>query len=83
MVRAQMLKWGNSLAVRIPKAVAEQAKLAEGDALELEVSIDGTVQLQRAGKVPTLSQLVAQITPENRYEETAWGPDVGKEKVEW
>jgi antitoxin MazE len=78
-----MLKWGNSLAVRIPKAVAEQAKLSEGDALELEVSHDGTVQLQRVGKVPTLAQLVAQITPENRYEETSWGGDVGKEKVEW
>ena len=82
-MRAQMLKWGNSLAVRIPKAVAEQAKLSEGDALELEVAADGTVQLQRAGKVPTLAQLVAQITPENRYEEVSWGADVGKEKVEW
>ncbi|HEY3930357.1 MAG TPA: AbrB/MazE/SpoVT family DNA-binding domain-containing protein [Candidatus Koribacter sp.] len=82
-MRAQMLKWGNSLAVRIPKVVAEQAKLSEGDALELEVSQDGTVQLQRVGKVPSLAQLVAQITPENRYEETDWGADIGREKVEW
>jgi len=29
--------------------------------------------------VPTLEELVAQITPENRYEETDWGPPVGKE----
>jgi antitoxin component of MazEF toxin-antitoxin module len=31
----------------------------------------------------TLEELVLQITPENRYREIDWGPDVGKEIVEW
>ena len=82
-MRAQMSKWGNSLAVRIPKAVAEEANLREGDAIEIEVDADGTVQLLRLGKVPTLAQLVSQITPENRYPELSAGPEVGKEAVEW
>jgi antitoxin MazE len=82
-MKAQMLKWGNSLAVRIPKPIAEQAKLKAGDALEIEVAAEGTVQLQRMGKIPTLAQLVSQITPENRYEEIATGPEIGKETVEW
>jgi antitoxin component of MazEF toxin-antitoxin module len=30
-----------------------------------------------------LEELVAQITPENRYAETDWGPEVGQEKIEW
>jgi antitoxin MazE len=82
-MRAQMQKWGNSLAVRIPKPIAEEAKLNEGDPLELEVAPDGTIRVQRVCKVPTLSELVSKITPENRYEELSWGNDIGKEKVDW
>ena len=81
-MKAQMVKWGNSLAVRIPKPVAEEAKLKEGDALEIE-AVEGRVELRRASKVPTLASLVAQITPENRYAEVATGAEVGKEAVEW
>ena len=81
-MRAQMLKWGNSLAVRIPKPVAEEANLKAGDAIEIEVA-EGSVQLFRVGNVPTLAQLVSQITPENRYPELSTGPEVGKEAVEW
>ena len=82
-MRAPMLKWGNSLAVRIPKSIAEEARLKEGDALEIEVASEGSVQMQRVGKMPTLAQLVSQITPENRYAEISSGPEVGKEVTEW
>jgi len=54
-MRAQMLKWGNSLAVRIPKTIAEEAKLKAGDCLEIEVAAGGTVQLHRVGRIPTLA----------------------------
>ena len=82
MPKAQMAKWGNSLAVRIPKEVAEQARLQEGDAIVIKAA-KGKIELRRAEQIPTLEELVAQITPENRYSETDWGPDVGREKVEW
>jgi antitoxin MazE len=82
-MRAQIQKWGNSLAVRIPKPIADEAKLRAGDPLEIEVAPEGAVQLHRVGKVPTLAALVARITPENRYEEIPTGPAVGKESVEW
>lgn len=82
-MRAQMLKWGNSLAVRIPKALAEEADFREGDQLEIGLVPGVGVQLQRVGKVPTLTQLVAQITPENRYQEISTGRAVGREDVEW
>jgi len=81
-MKAQMVKWGNSLAVRIPKPVAEEARLKEGDALEIEVA-DGRVELRRVSKVPSLATLVSQITPENRYAEVTTGTEVGKEAVEW
>jgi hypothetical protein len=33
--------------------------------------------------MPTLKELVAQITPENRYDEIPSGPERGKERLEW
>lgn len=82
-MRAQMLKWGNSLAVRIPKSIAEEAKLRAGDPLEIQVSPEGAVQLHRPDKVPTLASLISRITPENRYEEIGSGRELGKESIEW
>jgi hypothetical protein len=32
---------------------------------------------------PTLSELVARVTPKNRYDQTDWGPEQGREKVFW
>ena len=78
MRKAQIVKWGKSLAVRIPKAVVEEARPQEGDAVSIEV-LDGHVELRRAKRIPTLEELVAQITPENRRGEIDWGPAVGKE----
>lgn len=72
------MKWGKGLAVRIPKPVAEQARLQEDDAVSIEV-MKGRVKLRCAERIPTLEELVAQITPENRYGEIDWGPAVGKE----
>ena len=81
-MKAQMVKWGNSLAVRIPKPIIEEARFKEGDFLEIEAG-DGHIELRRATKIPTLAQLVSQITPDNRYSEISTGPEVGKERVEW
>jgi antitoxin MazE len=78
-----VLKWGNSLAVRIPKPVADEAHLQVGDPLEIAIGADGVVEMHRIGEIPTLAQLVAQITPENRYTEISLGPEIGREAVEW
>jgi antitoxin MazE len=82
MPKAQLAKWGNSLAVRIPKVVAEQARIREGDAILIEV-VNGRVELRPVDRVPSLEELVAQITPENGYGETAGGCARGKEIVVW
>jgi antitoxin component of MazEF toxin-antitoxin module len=75
-MKAQMVKWGNCLAVRIHKPVAEEAKFKEGDSLEIE-AVEGRVELHRASRMPTLAKLVSQATSENRYAEI--GAEVGKE----
>ncbi|MBZ5571404.1 MAG: AbrB/MazE/SpoVT family DNA-binding domain-containing protein [Acidobacteriia bacterium] len=82
MASAQIVKWGNSLAVRIPKPLAEEAGLTEGDKVTLGAT-DGQIELRRAERIPTLQELVAQITTQNRYEEVSSGRERGKETVEW
>ena len=82
MSSAQIVKWGNSLAVRIPKPIAEQAGVGEGDPVVLEAE-RGQIRLRRREKIPTLEELVSRITPENRHGETLVGREVGNEVVEW
>jgi antitoxin MazE len=72
-------KWGNSLAVRIPLAVARQANLGEGDNVNMTLDPDGAIALRPIEKKYELSDLVARITPKNRHRETDWGRPQGKE----
>ncbi len=70
------------MAIRIPKFIAEEAGVSEGDPIELEAD-RGEIKLRRREKAPTLDQLVSQITPENRHGETLTRSEVGKEATEW
>ena len=76
-------KWGNSLAPRVPKAVAQEIGASDGKAAEMSVR-DGKLVMEvtkpkRRKRRFTLDELVAGITPENRHEEIDWGPPVGNE----
>ncbi len=77
-MRARIAKWGNSLGVRIPKAVAKEVGLDEGANVEVRVSGRNLV-LAPARREYSLSELVAGITPENRHGETEWGAAVRNE----
>jgi antitoxin MazE len=81
-MKAKMVRWGNSLAVRIPKPAVQKARIKEGDFLEIETT-EGHIELRRIPHIPSLSKLIAQITPENRYGEISTKLEVGKEAVEW
>ena len=72
-------KWGNSLAVRIPLAIAKQAKLDEGDAVALTLDRDGGIVLRPTRRKYELSDLVGRITPKNCHQEIDWGQPQGKE----
>jgi antitoxin MazE len=73
-------KWGNSLGVRLPKALAEKHALTEGVAVEVREGEKGLViHVVERTKKPTLSELIKKITPENQHGETVWGSAVGNE----
>lgn len=75
-------KWGNSLAIRIPRAIAREGRLAEGDRLTLDLATDGSIVLRSNRRRYELRQLVSQITTRNRHAETDWGMPVGRESCD-
>ena len=77
---ATIQKWGNSLALRIPLAVAKQIHVQEGDPVILKVSSAG-LTVKAAPKRLNLDDLLAQVTTENMQPATDWGADVGREVV--
>ena len=79
MATTQVAKWGNSLAVRIPKAVADSAELREGDPVDVGVNKDGALVVKPARRKYRLRVLVSQITARNQHKETDWGKPVGRE----
>jgi antitoxin MazE len=79
VTKTQLAKWGNSLAVRIPKSVVGTARLQEGDEVTLAVGKGGAIVMRPARRKYRLDELVSKITAKNRHDETDWGPQVGKE----
>jgi antitoxin MazE len=73
-------KWGNSLGVRIPAALAAEIGAAENGTAELSIE-GGKLVLAPVPEVPVfnLDELVAKITDENRHEEVQTGPARGNE----
>jgi antitoxin MazE len=78
-MRVTIKKWGNSASVRIPAAIMAAAKV------RLEQSVDVREDKGRIIIEPIrppkfdLNDLVAQITDENRHDETDFGNPIGKE----
>jgi antitoxin MazE len=75
---ATIQKWGNSLALRIPRAVAQQIRVSEGEAVELKVDADALV-VRPARRHYRLADLLRRVRSENVHPETDWGPRGGKE----
>lgn len=80
-MKGQIQKWGNSLALRIPKRLAEEAGLGQSTRVEMHVQ-EGQIVITPLRPVRyQLDDLLAQITPESLHEETDWGEAQGQE--EW
>jgi antitoxin MazE len=78
-MQTRVREWGNSLAVRIPKAFADEAGLETNSPVELVLQ-DGEIIIRAVRKKKYhLEDLVAQITDENLHSETDTGAPVGNE----
>jgi antitoxin MazE len=74
----QIAKWGNSLGLRLPKSVALEAQVDEGDTVDVSVK-NGAIVIRPSRPAYSLGQLVSKITPRNRHDESDWGSPVGDE----
>ncbi|MGB9043809.1 MAG: AbrB/MazE/SpoVT family DNA-binding domain-containing protein [Pseudolabrys sp.] len=76
-------KWGNSLAVRIPKALADAVRASDGKRVEIKVE-NGTLVLRPIVKPArksryTLDDLLRGMTRDNVPQEADWGLRRGNE----
>ncbi|HBA45857.1 hypothetical protein A2W67_02885 [Candidatus Nomurabacteria bacterium RIFCSPLOWO2_02_40_28] len=75
-------KWGNSLAMRLPKELANSFNLKAGSEVVFITNNDSfSIRPQIEVKIPkyTLEDMVKGITKKNRHKEFDWGKPMGKE----
>ena len=74
-------KWGNSYAVRLPKAILRRFKLKPGRVVRVQESRSGQELriVPMAEDAANLSTLVSRITDKNKHDAYDWGEPVGKE----
>lgn len=70
-------KWGSSLAVRIPKAIAEQWGVSEGSAIEMNSQGDRIVMRKQTYN---LAEMLTRVTPDNLHLEQNTGDTQGNEQ---
>jgi antitoxin MazE len=80
-MKSRVQKWGNSLALRIPKALATEAGLGENAEVDLSADNGRLVITPRKKRKPkyTIEEMLRGITPENCHGEIDFGPPVGRE----
>ena len=72
-------KWGNSLALRIPKLLADEMGLDEDSAVELLLEEGKLVIVPAVAPRYELESLLADVTVENLHDEVDTGAAVGRE----
>lgn len=80
-MNTEISKWGNSLALRIPKAVASEINLAEGSEVTL-AAIDGRLVVTPVtDRSYRLDELLSEVSKTNIHREVDFGRPVGKEQL--
>ncbi|MYD10693.1 MAG: AbrB/MazE/SpoVT family DNA-binding domain-containing protein [Chloroflexi bacterium] len=79
MMLTKIQKWGSSLAIRIPKALADEAGLEQGKPVELRYE-DGELRIKtRRRRRYDLDEMLASVPEDFEPEEWDTGPPVGNE----
>ncbi|HEV2365260.1 MAG TPA: AbrB/MazE/SpoVT family DNA-binding domain-containing protein [Caulobacteraceae bacterium] len=79
-MRVRIAKWGNSLGLRIPRALAEEVGLEEGGRADLKAQ--GGRLVVRAVPAFSLQDVLRNMTPQAAHAAFDWGEDAGRERVD-
>jgi antitoxin MazE len=77
----QITKWGNSLGLRLPRSLASQAGVTEGQRVSIVADGDRLI-IQAAARRYRIEDLVADMSPSAAHEAFDWGDDVGREIID-
>jgi antitoxin MazE len=78
-MKARIQKWGNSLALRIPKSFASDSSLEQGSVVDLSLD-NGRMIVERISEEEySLEDLLGRVTKKNLHSEVDFGTPVGKE----
>ncbi|MCX6071818.1 MAG: AbrB/MazE/SpoVT family DNA-binding domain-containing protein [Chloroflexi bacterium] len=78
-MQTRVQRWGNSLAVRIPKSFAEEVGLQDGSPVSLRLSQGKLVLEPSAPRPPSLENLLSKVRRSNLHAEFDTGPAQGRE----
>jgi antitoxin MazE len=85
MTQVQISRWGNSSAIRLPKAVLKELGLKPGQTVELTVRDGKGIIEPVKPKTITLEWILSEMDrlgPENAPETVDWGPDTPGERID-
>ena len=77
-MKSKIQKWGNSLAIRIPKAFADELRLENNSQVEVIVRED-VLEIRPRSDGFKLDDLLNRIRKSNRHGEEDFGDAVGRE----
>ncbi len=78
MIQARIQKWGNSLAIRIPKPFALEVGLEQNSLVAVSIE-EGKLLLEPIKPSYLLEELLAGITQDNLHNEIETGLAIGNE----
>ena len=80
-MQVQLSKWGNSLGLRLPRALAQQIGASEGQ--KVNIVADGArLIIEPVAPALSLRDLLVNMTPKAMGAAFDWGEDVGRERVD-
>lgn len=78
-MKTKVQRWGNSLAVRIPKTFAEEVGLKDDSSVEMRLFKGGLLLEPSSTWEPALAELLDAVTDSNLHDEIHTGPAQGSE----
>ena len=81
MLHINIVKWGNSLGLRIPKSLANRLNVQVGDTLEIAPTDEGLLLKKppQSQKSYVLSEILDSFVPSSTHSEVDFGPKQGRE----
>ncbi len=80
-MKIQIQKWGNSLALRIPKSFALETKIENGSTVDVAIQKGAIIFKPVVEEKIMLEEMLARINEANIHTEIDFGKSEGKESL--